>query len=254
MTKIEREFIDVPRDFRIACEGFGIMVPSFLQLMIRRVSFIHLFTEDDSEQSLATRAFAVAADVLKEHPDLRMNYSLANQATPSIPLLQKLMKLATNRSYSGRLKRERAAKLVEKLFAIARQAMDFKPYIFYDEETKITLTKDFMMLALINQYQPILLINAMMRGVSLADLHARVHLGAIEHNPALGFYLRVQHGYGELVDRQHINTIGFKNFIADLQEFAVRFFPVRDLTQRTELYRARLEENFQQINNVFDDE
>lgn len=254
MTKIEREFIDVPRDFRTACESFGIMVPSFLQLMIRRVSFIHLFTEDDSEQSLATRAFAAAADVLKEQQELQMNYSLANQATTSIPLLQKLMKLATNRNYSGRLKRERSAKLVEKLFVIARQAMDFKPYIFYDEETKITLTKDFMMLALINQYQPILLINAMMRGVSLADLHARVHLGTTEYNPALGFYLRVQHGYGELVDRQHINTPGFKNFMADLQEFEMRFFPVRDLTQRTELYRARLEENFQQMNNVFDDE
>jgi len=254
MTKIEREFIDVPRDFRTACESFGIMVPSFLQLMIRRVSFIHLFTEDDSEQSLATRAFAAAADVLKEQQELQMNYSLANQATTSIPLLQKLMKLATNRNYSGRLKRARSAKLVEKLFVIARQAMDFKPYIFYDEETKITLTKDFMMLALINQYQPILLINAMMRGVSLADLHARVHLGTTEYNPALGFYLRVQHGYGELVDRQHINTPGFKNFMADLQEFEMRFFPVRDLTQRTELYRARLEENFQQMNNVFDDE
>lgn len=212
MTKIETEFLDVPRDFRIACEAFGIMVPDFLQLIVRRVAFIHLFTDDDSEYDLATKSFVVAADSLSDQPEVRTNRSLKSQARESLPLLQKLMKLAGSRSYSGRMKREKAVKLVAKLFDIVRREIPFKSHIYYDEETKITLSKDFLLMSVINQHPPMVLLNAMMRCVSLADLYARVHLEEVVFNPALGFYLRVQHGYSKLVDERHINTLGFKNF------------------------------------------
>lgn len=247
-------FINVPRDFQIACEAFGIWVPDFLQLIVRRVAFIHLFTDDNSEYDLATKSFAFATDLLKDQPELRVGHSLARQSRESLPHLQKLMKLTGNRSYSGRIKREKAAKLVEKLFGIASREIAFEPYIYYDEDTKITLTKDFLLMATINQYPPTVLLNAIMQCVSLADLYARIHLDRIVHNPVLGFYLRVQNGFGKLTDVQHINTPGFKNFMSDLQEFEIRYFTFRQLDQRREAYRSRIEENFQQINLIIDDE
>lgn len=254
MIKIETEYLAVPQDFRIACEAFGIMVPDFLQLIVRRVSFIHLFSDDDSEYDLATKAFAFAADTISDQPALRTTHAIAKGGKESLPLLQRLMKLAGSRTYGGRAKREKAAKIVEKLFGIVRREEAFKSHVYYDEDTKIMLSKDFLLLSAINQFPPIVLLNAMMQCVSLADLYARVHLEQTVSNPPLGFYLRVQHGYGELVDRIHINTMGFKNFMADLQEFDVRYFPFRQLGQRTDVYRNRLAENFQQINKTIDDE
>lgn len=250
MTKIEMEYLDVPRDFRIACESFGIVVPDFLQLIIRHCAFIHLFMHDDSEYDMATKAFVHAEKYLEGQPGVMTNYSLSKYSDEVVSLLKKLMKLVVNRSYSAKRKRDKAIKITDKLFNISSRELDVKSYVYYDEETKITFSRNFMLMTLIHQYPPIALLNALMQCVSLADLYARMHLGKEVPNPALAFYLSVQNGYGGLVDRRHINTLGFKDFFMDLQEFKTRYFIFQRLEQRIEVYRDRFEENFQKINNI----
>lgn len=256
MNKIETAYLDVPRDFKIACESFGIGVPDFLQLIIRNFSFLYLFMHDDSEYNLATKAFLHAEDqFLSSQPHLKTNYSLKEYGNEAAPYFQKLVKLAVNRSYSSRMKREKASRLMAKLYAIVSKEIKFKPDLYLDEETKLTLSKDFLLISAIHQYPPMAFINALMRCISLADLYARMHLDQVVSNPALGFYLRVQSGYGGSDDEVHINTIGFKNFLLDLQEFDVRYFFIRNLEKRTVVYRARLEEIFEEkINQYYDGE
>lgn len=247
--EIETKHLEVPRDFQIACESFGIMVSDFLQLIIRDFSLLYLFMHDDSDYNLATKAFIHAEDeFLGDKPHLKMNYSLEKYGNEAAPYFRKLLKLTVNKSYSGRMKREKARKLVDKLYAIVSKEIEFKPHVYLDEETKLTLSKDFLLMSAIHQYPPITFINALMRCVSLADLYARVHLDQVVSNPALGFYLRVQNGYGNLVDGEHINTIGFNNFLLDMQEFKTRYFFIRDFAKRVEVYRHQFDENFEKIN------
>lgn len=250
MNKIETEYLDVPMDFRIACEAFGIPVADFLQLIIRDLSFAHLFIHDSSEKDLATKAFAyVDEKILKT----KKKPSLAQKANAVLPLFQSLVKLSMNRSYTAAMKREKARKITEKLYRTCASEINFKPYLYLDEETKLTLTKDFLLICLIHQHAPTVGLNAMMQCISLADLYARTHMNKVVHNPALGFYLRVQRGYGGLVDVAHIHTLGFKDFILDLQEFDVRYFFIRDFEKRKAVYRTRLEELYEQkINRYYD--
>lgn len=66
MRKIETDFIDVPLEFKIACEAFGMMVSDFLQLILQDFSYYYLFGHDDSANDLATKAFAYAEhEILK---------------------------------------------------------------------------------------------------------------------------------------------------------------------------------------------
>lgn len=250
MSKIETEYLDVPMDFRIACEAFGIPVADFLQLIIRDVSFGYLFMHDSSERDLATKAFIyVDEKILKT----KKKPSLEKLANDVLPLFQRLVKLSINRSYTAAMKREKARKITEKLYRISEPEIRYKSYLYLDEDTKLTLTKDFLLVCLIHQYSPIEGLNALMQCISLADLYARMHVNQVVHNPALGYYLRVQRGYGQLMDVAHINTLGFKDFILDLQEFDVRYFFIRDFEKRKAVYRARLEELFEQkINRYYD--
>ncbi|TYR37054.1 hypothetical protein FXV77_07730 [Sphingobacterium phlebotomi] len=256
MNKIETEFLDVPMDFRIACEAFGIMVPDFLQLIIRHVSFANLFMHDDSEYDLATKAFVQSDDkITKAQPDLKGKQTLGEHGKTILPHIRSLVKLSMNRSYSKTMKREKGRKITDKLYRVCSPHIKHKPYLYLNEETKLTLTKDFLLVCLIHQFSPTVYINALMQCISLADLYARQHLDKLVYNAALGFYIRVQHGYGHLMDTDHINTLGFKDLILDLQEFDVRYFFIRDLEKRTAVYRARLEEVFEEkINQYYDGE
>lgn len=180
--------------------------------------------------------------------------SLAKYGNHAIPFYQKLVKLSQNRSYSRAMKQERAYKIVDKLFKVFSPKIKHKPYVYLDEETKLGLNKGFILMCLVYQRTPTVLINAMMQSISLADLYARMHLNQTVFNPALGYYLRVQNGHGDLIDFGHINSMDFKNFILDLQEFDCRYFMIRDLEKRTKVYRNRLEENFNKVNQCYDGE
>lgn len=256
MNKIEAAYLDVPKEFKIACESFGIMVPDFLQLILRKFSLLYVFMGDDSEYNLATKAFTHAeVAFLKDQSHLKTSYSLKEYGNEAAPYFKKLIKLAVNRNYSSRMKREKARKLVDKLYTLVSKEIKFKPHLYLDEETKLTLSKDFLLMSAIHQYSPTVLVNALMHCVSLADIYARMHLDQIVPNPASGFYLHARGEYADLMDEVHINTLGFKDFILDLQEFDIRYFYVRDLEKRTAVYRRRLEEVFEEkINQYYDGE
>lgn len=249
MNKIATTHLEIPRDFQIACEGFGIMVPDFMQLLVDHISYAYVFISDDSVNELATQAFLHAERVILDpQPLLKTNITLGKVAKESLPLIKKIVHLGMNKNYSRKIKKEKASKLVDKLYEVCSKEIAFKPCLYFDEETKIVLNNDFLLYCAIHQYTPTLMLNAYMRCVSLADLYARDHLDKIVPNPALAFYLKVRNAYGNLIDEKHINTLGFKNFLLDLQEFRFRYFTVRDLERRTALYRERFEHNFNQIN------
>ncbi|WP_343561049.1 hypothetical protein [Sphingobacterium sp.] len=249
-NRINKEVLEVPVDFRIACEAFGIKVADFLQLLIDHFAFVNLFAEEDSVYNLVARGFAEVDNVLGNIGGYKTEYSQMHNADQSFPLYKQLFKLAMNRNYSWNMKRNLAKKTVDKLFLILNKDVKMKPTIYLDENTPIRLSRDFRIWSIIHNCPAIPVLNAMMLKVSLADLYARDHLDEIEYNPILGMYLRVQGGYGNLVDAEHINGLGFKDFLCDLQEFKMRYFLFYRLSDRIEIYRERFLENYNEMNKT----
>ncbi len=249
-NRINKEVLEVPMDFRIACEAFGIEVADFLQLLIDHFAFVNLFAEEDSVYNLVARGFAEVDNVLGNIEGYKTDYSHVDNADQSFPLFKQLFKLAVNRNYSWNMKRNRARKTVDKLFLILNKNVKMKPTVYLDENTPIRLSRDFRIWSIIHNCPAIPVLNAMMQRVSLADLYARNHLDEIEYNPILGMYLRVQSGYGNLVDAEHINRLGFKDFLCDLQEFKMRYFLFYRLPDRIEIYRERFLENYNEMNKT----
>lgn len=247
---INKEVLEVPMDFRIACEAFGIQVADFLQLFIDHFAIVNLFAEEDSVYNLASRGFAEAESVLEHIGGYKTNHLHADTASQSFPLFKQLVKLALNRNYSWNMKRNRSKKTVDKLFLILSKNIEIKPTLYLDEDTPIRLSREFRLWSIIHNFPPIPVLNALMQKVSLADFYARNHLDEIEYNPVLGLYLRVQNGYGNLVHAEHLNGLGFKNFLCDLQEFKMRYFLFYRLSDRIEMYRDRFLENYNEMNKT----
>jgi len=249
-NRINKEVLDVPMDFRIACEAFGIQVADFLQLLIDHFAFVNVFAAEDSVYDLVAKGLAEAEDELEKMGGYKTNYSYEDSAGQCFPLYKQLFKLAMNRNYSWNAKRRRARKTIDKLFLIMSSKVKIRPTLYLDEETPIRLNRDFRIWSMIHNCPAIPVLNAIMQRVSLADLYARVHLDETEHNPILGLYLRVQSGYGDLADAGHINSLGFKNFLCDLQEFKMRYFLFYRLSDRIEIYRDRFLENYNEMNKT----
>ncbi|MBL1410167.1 hypothetical protein [Sphingobacterium faecale] len=249
-NRINKDVLEVPMDFRIACESFGIQVADFLQLMVSQFAFVNLFGEDDSVYNLIVRSFMEAEEVLERQGGYKTNYSLADKANQALPIFKQLYKLGANRNYSWNAKRSRSKKIVDKLFLITGKDIRAQPKVYLDEDTAITLSRDFRIWSTIHNCPVIPVLNAMMQRVSLADLYARQHLDEIEYNPTLGMYLRIQQGYGDLVNRDHLNGLGFKDFLCDLQEFEMRYFLFHRLADRVEMYREQFLENYNEMNKA----
>lgn len=248
-NRINKEVLEVPIDFRIACEGFGIQVADFLQLIIDHFALVNLFAEENSEYNLVVRGFAEAENVLEKIGGYKTDY-LHTDTDQSFSLFKQLFKLAMNRNYSWNTKRNRAKKTVDKLFLAMNAKVKTRPSVYLDEDTPIRLNRDFRIWSMIHNCPAIPVLNAMMQKVSLADLYARNHLNGHEYNPILGMYLRVQAGYGDLVDAEHLNGLGFKDFLCDLQEFKMRYFLFYRLSDRIEVYRDRFIENYKEMNKT----
>lgn len=249
-NRINKEVLEVPMDFRIACEAFGIQVADFLQLIIDHVAFVNFFAEENSVYNLVARGISEAENVLEENGGYKTDYSFKDNADQSFSLFKQLFKLAMNRNYSWNTKRDRAKKTVDKLFLAMNTKVKMESAVYLDEDTPIRLSRDFRIWSMIHNCPAIPVLNAMMQKVSLADLYARTHLGEHEYNPILGMYLRVQAGYGDLLDAEHLNGLGFKNFLCDLQEFKMRYFLFFRLSDRIEIYRDRLLENYNEMNKT----
>lgn len=175
-NRINKEVLEVPVDFRIACEAFGIQVADFLQLLIDHFAFVNLFAEEDSVYNLVARGFAEVDNVLGNIGGYKTEYSQMHNAGQSFPLYKQLFKLAMNRNYSWNMKRNRAKKTVDKLFLILNKDVKMKPTVYLDENTPIRLSRDFRIWSIIHNCPAIPVLNAMMQRVSLADLYARNHL------------------------------------------------------------------------------
>src|SRR3546814_13344247 len=98
------------------------------------------------------------------------------------------------------------------MFPIDAKGQNVKRVVYYDEETKITLNNDFLMMSLIFQRSPTELLNAMTKRVSYAEFAARHDLKQEEHNPAISFFIRVMDGYGDIQDCAYLNSRPFKEF------------------------------------------
>lgn len=249
-NRINKDVLEVPMDFRIACESFGIQVVDFLQLLIDHFAFVNLLAEEDSVYNLVGRSFADAEETLEKIGGYKTDFSQSDNADQSFPLFKQLLKLAMNRNYSWNTKRSRSKKIVDKLFLVMGKSIKVQSKVYLDEDTAIVLSRDFRIWSTIHNCPVIPVLNAMMQRVSLADLYARQHLDEIEYNPTLGMYLRIQQGYGDLVNADHLNGLGFKDFLCDLQEFEMRYFLFHRLADRVEMYREQFLENYNEMNKA----
>ena len=248
---IETAHLDVPRDFEVACGLFGIPVPGFLQLIVDHCCFIHAHMGDTSEFDMATKAFLEADRQLGEKEIKPATHLSESQRERFIRLLRQMVGTATNRNYSKSTRRKKGKVLAEKLFDTFSAGLEIKDVVYYDEETKIQLSKDFLLMTLLHQRTPIELLNAIMKRISYAELGARVHLKQEDYNPAMVFFTRVMEGYGGIRDETYLESEAFKIFLMDLQEFRARYFFYRNLEDRIYMYRERLEENYQRIKNPY---
>lgn len=252
--KVETAFIDVPRDCKISCELLGIAVPDFLQLIINHFSYAHMHMHDNSEFDMATKAFLEAKWLLGEKKIKPATHLSASQKEHFLKVFRQIIKTSTNRNYSFRTRRSKVKVLASKLLQIYAKGIDVNGVIYYDEETKITLSNEFLFMSLIHHRTPAELLNAVMQRISYADFYARYHLKQEEHNPAMSFFLRVMDGYGDIQDQDHLNSLPFKEyFLWDIQEFRTRYLFYRNLEDRIDEYRERFEEIHQQIQKPYFD-
>lgn len=254
MMKVETEFIDVPRDFKVSCELIGVGVPDFLQLIVNQFSYAHIHMHDTSEYDMATKALLEADRSLGEKEIIPATHLSENEKERIVKLVRQVLKTSINRNYSFPARRNKVKVLVGKMLPIYAKGLHVKRVVYYDEETKITLNNDFLMMSLIHQRSPIELLNAMMTQVSYGEFLARYHLKQEERNPSLSFFMRVMDGYGDIQDKAYLNSYPFKEFFLwDVQEFRARYFFYRNLEDRIDLYRERLEEIYQQIQKPYFD-
>jgi hypothetical protein len=253
MTKIETEHLDVPRDCLVSCKLFGITVPDFLRFIIQHFCYTHIHLHDRSEYDMATKAFLEAEKQLGEKEIVPITHLSAIHRDNFLRILKQFLKMTTNRNYSISARRDKGKILVKKMFSLFSNGLVVKDVVYYSEDIKIQLNRDFLLMTLINQRSPIELLNAMMRNISYAELAARQHLKEDIFNPAGSFFVRVMDGYGNLQDTKYLNSRAFKEFLWDVQEFRTRYFFYRNLEDRIEVYRERLEENFQRIDKPFFD-
>ncbi len=240
--KVETAFIDVPRDCKISCELIGIAVPDFLQLMVNHFSYAHLHMHDTSEYDMVTKAFLEAERSLGEKEIKPAKHLSANQKERFLKLFRQILKTSTNRNYSFPARRNKVKVLAGKLLQNYEKGLDVKRVIYYDEETRINLSGEFLCMSVFFQRTPTELLNAMMRRISYAEFYARYHLNQEASNPAMAFFLRVMDGYGDIQDQEYLGSQSFKEyFLWDIQEFRTRYLFYRNVEDRVDMYRERLE-------------
>lgn len=249
-NRIKKDVLEVPMDFRVACESFGIQVADYLQLLVDHFRFVNLFEEEESVYNLVVKSFIEAEGVLEKIGGYNTNYSVSDTADESMPLFQQLVELAVNFNYSWDTKRNRSKEIVDNLFFIMNKKIKTKSLIYLDEETPIRLNQDLRLWSVIHNFPVITLLNTIMQRVSLADLYARIHLDEIEENVALGVYIEIQNGYGNLRDEKHLSSKGLKFFLEELQELKMRYFLYHRLSDRVELYRDQFFKNFNEMNKT----
>ncbi|WP_262249532.1 hypothetical protein [Parapedobacter soli] len=252
--KVETEFIDVPRDCKISCELVGMAVPDFLQLMVDHFSYAHMHMHNISEFDMATKAFLGANRLLGEKEIEPAKHLSTGQKERFLKLFRQVLKTSTNRNYSFPTRRNKVKVLAGELLQIYEKGLDVKGVIYYDEETRINLSEEFLCMSLFFQRTPTELLNAVMLRISYAEFYARYHLKQEEHNPAMAFFLRVMDGYGNIQNQEYLSSQSFKEyFLWDIQEFRTRYLFYRNLDDRIDAYRERLEEIYQQIQKPYFD-
>ncbi|MGJ1227667.1 hypothetical protein ACR78H_19140 [Sphingobacterium siyangense] len=233
--------LEVPRNFRLICELFGIAVPAFIQLFLDHYSFIDQNFKDNSSYNIATRAIRFINDKIpKDHNRLKIELK-DNDRDVGIRLLRRQVKLAVNRNYSTGERRNRGRIITAQLYDLFAKKVMLKDRIYLDENIYFKLSKDFLLTCIMNSVHPSHYINTMMLQASTPDFLAAMHLDKATYNPVLGFIHRVHDGYGGLIDWEYRNTSFFKRFVMDLQELNKRYFFYRDLDQRVALYHVWLD-------------
>lgn len=233
--------LEVPRNFRLICELFGVAVPAFIQLFLDHYSFIDQNFKDNSSYNIATRAVRFINDKIPKGDNPLAIEFKNSERDMGMKLLRRQVKLAINRNYSTGERRNKGRIVTAKLYDLFATKLRLKDRIYLDENTSFKLSKDFLLTCMMNAVHPSHYINTMMQQVSTADFLAAMHLDKPTYNPVLGLIHRVHDGYGDLIDWEYRHTPFFKRFIMDLQELNKRYFFYRDLDKRIALYEAWLD-------------
>lgn len=249
MKEVNTSVIEVPESFRLACELFGITVPDFIQLFVNHYSFVDNFFYDNSPYDLATKSFPYVMEgkgkgVQHDNPKLEKA-----QIGHLQKLMQRIIKVSINRSYSYGQRRNRGRVLTNSMFDILSKNKNVKTVIYMDEETKINLNKDILVNSIFSGVSVAEFLNRVMRCVTLPDHLARMHLDKGVYNPVIALYIRVYDGYGDIVDEEYRSTAWAKEFIMDIQELDKRFFFNRKIEHRIAAYEDWLDDYL--LNNKY---
>ncbi|MDM1295027.1 hypothetical protein HX021_12115 [Sphingobacterium sp. N143] len=231
----------VPRNFRLICELFGVPVAAFIQLFLDHYSFMDLHLKDNSSYNLATRGISFVNHLVKTEktPSLMLDKS---ERDLGVKLTQRQVKIAVNRNYSIAERRNKGRVITGQLYDLFAKKVMLKDTLYLDENTCFKLSKDLLLTCILNNIHPARCINTLMEQVSIPNYLATMHLDRGTYNPILGFILRVQDGYGNIIDWEYRHTAAFQQFIMELQELNKRYFFYRSLDRRIAIYHTWLDD------------
>ncbi|AIM35808.1 hypothetical protein ACFX5U_01785 [Sphingobacterium sp. SG20118] len=237
MENKQPEAIVVPKSFRLACQLFGIAVPDFLQLYVNHFSYMDQYFHDNSVYDLVTKSFDY---VLPEKDDLNVELNEMDRARGA-KLVQQQIKLSINRNYSYGQRRNKGKLLTNQLFDLCSKGCELKNVIYLDEETKISLNKDLLLMSLLTGFSVPQFLNSIMQCLTLPDYLARMHLDKGIYNPVVAVYIRVFDGFGNICDKEYQESKACRELIMEIQELNKRYFFCQDVEQRISFYQEWLD-------------
>lgn len=164
-----------------------------------------------------------------------------------VALLKSMTALSLNPRLSDTQRRKRAKPIIKKLHSYFGSSIVKTAKLYLNEEETLMLTADFCLLCEIEQIKPIEHLTNFMQQISMPDMHARMGLNKGIENPALGFYMRVRKGYGNLNPGNLPHRDILTDFIDAIQELDLSLFIYRSLSYRTERYRELINHYYNKI-------
>lgn len=240
----------IPRDFKVSLTLFNLSVHRFLQFFIDHVSFYDaLFSSTIDPYELATRTMSKYSFEKKEFSQETesLNEMSAESREQSIQAVKAMAQISVRIDLNARQKRRKAKQKVQKLFNTLNSNTVKATTLYLNEEQTLRLSPDFCLLCELHRISPIEHLTNVMEQISEADIEARSGLNKGVENPAVGFYLRVRDGYGNLyIDDKPVNP-KMLDYVDELQKMRLSLFIYRSVEERTKKHRELLEKYYNLI-------
>lgn len=244
----------IPHDFKVSLTLFNLSIHRFLQCFIDHVSFYDaLFPTEVDAYELATRTLskysfekenAEKIDETSENKNDLFVVESVEALAAAVKAVKAMGQISARKDLNNKQKRKAAKKKIQKISNTLNSNIVKATTLYLNEEQTLKLSPDFCLLCELHHISPIEHLTNVMEQISEADIEARSGLNKGVENPAVGFYLRVRDGYGDIYNNEEpVNPIMF-DYLDDLQKMRLSLFIYRSLDDRIEKYRTFIDKYY----------